>query len=159
MHTLKQAYDLYTADGGTLPYRKFRDVCELFNKKAVKKLLEGKRIFMKNRLGYLQIIRIPRNYNRPRVNWGESYKYRDELLAEGKKLYDKDSGEGHKWLVYYTDDFFVRFHWSKKNCSVKNKTFYRFDPTRGKVGAKEQLAELLSNDDLAYLNFVESKYV
>ena len=157
--TLRHAFTFYQNKGGQLSYSQFRDVCHLFNKKAVTELLKGNRIFMKNRLGYLQVVRIPRSYHKPRVNWGESKKYREELLAEGKKLYNKKTGEGQKWLIYYTDEFFVRYYWSKKNASIKNKTLYRFDPSRGAIGAKTQLNQLLESDELAYLNFTEIQHV
>lgn len=159
MLTLTQAYEYYKQKGGELSYRDWRDICESFNEKAVDSMLEGKRIELFGNMGYLQVIRIPRNFNKPRVNWKASYELRDKLLEEGKKLYDDETGEGEKWIVYYTDDWYLRYYWSKKYCRVKGRSVYRFVPTRGKVGAKNKLADLMKDDELAYLKFAKSSDV
>lgn len=151
--TLTHAYEYYTEKGGTLDYKVWRKICETFNEKAVNAMLEGKRIDLPGRLGFLNVIRKERDFTKPRVNWGASRRIKKQLLAEGKELYDEKTGKGERWLVYYTDDFYCRFRWSKKHCKVRNKSVYKFVPTRGKVGAKNKLADLLQTDELAYTRF------
>lgn len=152
---MKTLVDIAQMYSGPLTEEEFKKVCRVFNKKAVDALLEGKRIDLPHRLGYFQIIRIPRNFKKPRVNWGASNKLKQQLLDEGKELYDDSTGKGEKWIVYYTDDFYCRYYWSKKHCKVRNKSVYKFVPTRGKVGAKQKLIDLLKRDELAYLSFME----
>lgn len=156
--TLKDAYEDYK-DDGSLSYSQFREICHRFNLLAVEALLEGKRINLKYRLGYLQIIRIEQSFKNPRINWPESLKLKKQLEEEGKQLYDKETGEGHKWFVYFNNDYYFRYYWSKKHCIVRNKSVYKFIPTRGKRGAKTKLVKLLKEDELAEINFMDSKYV
>ena len=68
-------------------------------------------------------------------------------------LYISTLGKGVKWHIYFTDEYYCKFHWRKIKCKVKNKSVYRFDATRGKVGNKDKLIKLLKEDDLAYLKF------
>lgn len=68
-------------------------------------------------------------------------------------LYDANTGDGVRWHVYYTDEYYCKYYWYKGRCKVKNKSVYRFDATRGVKGNKEKLTRLLKEDDLAYLRF------
>ena len=65
--TLTDAYKFYTSQGGKLSYKTFREICIEFNQQAVESLLEGRRIEMGSFMGFLQIVQIPRNFNKPRV--------------------------------------------------------------------------------------------
>lgn len=159
MLTLTHAFEYYKEQGGTLSYEQYREIAEEFNKMAVEELLKGHRIRLPARLGYIQIIRIHRSFKRPLVDWKASYDLKAKLEAEGKKLYDKETGKGEKWIVYFTDDYYFRYYWSKKNCKVRNKSVYRFVPTRGKVGAKDKLTALLKSDETAEFNFSDASDV
>ena len=116
-------------------------------------VLEGKEFSMGNNLSTLSVRRIERNPSKPTIDWWESNKYKQELLAQGKELYNKETDEGEKWFIYYTDPWYCKYHWQKSKCKLANKSAYRFTPTRGTKGNKEKLTALLKNDDLAYLRF------
>lgn len=154
MYYLKDIYRYY-ADTSKSPVEKnvYREICEEFNLQIIDYILEGGVFNMKNNLAYLSIRCIERNPSKPTVDWWESNNYKRELLDKGKQLYNKETGEGEQWLIYYTDPWYCKFHWEKHKCKIPNKTAYRFTPTRGIKGNKEKLSKLLKEDDLAYLRF------
>ena len=117
------------------------------------KLLEGKEFNMGNHLSTLSIVRRDRDPRSPRIDWGESNKYKQELLEEGQELYNSEINKGVKWHVYHTDEFYCKYYWRKGKCKVPNKSVYRFDATRGIKGNKEKLISLLKEDELSYLKF------
>jgi hypothetical protein len=133
--------------------RLFKQICEEFNMLIVDSILDGGEFSMGSNLSTLSIRRIERNPSKPTIDWWESNKYKQELLSEGKKLYDVNTGEGEKWFIYYTDPWYCKYHWQKSRCKISNKSAYRFTPTRGIKGNKEKLTKLLRDDDLAYLRF------
>ena len=131
----------------------FTAICHEFNMLILDYILDGKSFNMGNNLSSLSIIRRERDPRSPRIDWGESNKYKQELLEEGQDLYDNITGKGVKWHIYHTDSFYCKYYWNKGKCKVKNKSVYRFDATRGVKGNKEKLINLLKEDDLAYLKF------
>ena len=116
-------------------------------------ILEGGVLNMGKNLSTLSIVRIRRNPETKQIDWQSSMAYKEELEAKGEKLYDHETGEGTKWLIYFTDEWYCRFYWRKERCTIPNKTAYRFRATRGEMGNKTKLKELLRGDDLAYLRF------
>jgi len=133
--------------------RLFKQICEEFNMLIVDSILDGGEFSMGSNLSTLSIRRIERNPSKPTIDWWESNKYKQELLAEGKELFDVSTGQGEKWFIYYTDPWYCKYHWQKSRCKISNKSAYRFTPTRGIKGNKEKLTKLLRDDDLAYLRF------
>jgi hypothetical protein len=133
--------------------RLFKQICEEFNMLIVDSILDGAEFSMGSNLSTLSIRRIERNPSKPTIDWWESNKYKQELLAEGKELFDVSTGQGEKWFIYYTDPWYCKYHWQKSRCKISNKSAYRFTPTRGIKGNKEKLTKLLRDDDLAYLRF------
>ena len=131
----------------------FKNICSDFNMMIIDYILEGGKLNMGNNLSYIGILRIDRNNSNPTIDWVESNKYKKELLEDGEKLYDSETGEGVKWHIYYTDSEYCRYYWNKSGCKVKNKSVYKFVPTRGLKGNKEKLTTLLKEDELAYLKF------
>lgn len=147
-------YAHYKKEGGDLPYSKWASICQEYNQRAMEEIiLEGGVLNLGNHLSTLSVGRFRRNPKNKMVNWHESFKLRDKLVAEGKKLYDKQTGEGEKWLVYFTHEWPCRFYWRKEKCTIPNKSVYQFRATRGKMGNKTKLKEILNSDDLAYLRF------
>ena len=152
-YTLTNVYNNYVVDKGFVERTLFKDICSEFNIMIMDYILDGKEFNMGNNLSTLSIIRRDRDPRSPRLDWGESNKYKKELLEEGQKLYDSETGEGIKWHIYHTDEFYCKYYWRKGKCKVKNKSVYRFDATRGVKGNKEKLINLLKTDELAYLTF------
>lgn len=154
MKTMRDIYKDYQKHvNEPLPKELFNAICEQFNIQIVEMILEGGVFTMGSNMSNLSIRRIERNPSKPTIDWWESNKYKQELLAKGEKLFDSNTGEGVKWFIYYTDPWYCKFHWEKHRCKIPNKTAYRFTPTRGVKGNKEKLTKLLKEDELAYLRF------
>jgi len=152
-HTLTNIYNSYVDEKGSIDKSLFKNICSEFNVMIMEYILEGKEFNMGHNLSTVSVVRKERDPRSPRVDWGESNKYKKELIADGEELYDAETGEGIKWHIYHTDSFYCKFYWRKGKCSVPNKSVYRFDATRGVKGNKEKLINLLKQDDLAYLTF------
>ena len=153
-YILKDIYNSYQNEcNNTVDKQTYVDVVQEFNIMIVEYLLEGKEFNMGNNLSSLSIIRRERDPRSPRIDWGESNKYKQELLEENQDLYNNITGKGVKWHIYHTDEFYCKYYWRKGKCKIPNKSVYRFDATRGIKGNKEKLINLLKEDDLAYLKF------
>jgi len=155
MHTLTDIYKHYRANAAS-PVDKstFKNICEEFNISIIENvILEGKAFNMRSNLSNISVRRVERNPSAPTIDWWESNKYKQELIKQGAKLFDPETGEGEKWFIYYTDPWYCKYHWEKHRCKIPNKTVYRFTPTRGLKGNKEKLTALLKKDELAYLKF------
>tara|TARA_R110000744_G_scaffold7857_1_gene26854 strand:+ start:90 stop:566 length:477 start_codon:yes stop_codon:yes gene_type:complete len=153
-HTIVDVYaDYKESKESYVDKNTFKDICNEFNIMIMSHLLEGKEFNMGHNLSTLSILRKDRDPRTPRINWGESNKYRTELSKEGVELFNKDTGKGQQWYIYHTDEFYCKFYWRKGKCAVPNKSVYRFDATRGVKGNKEKLINLLKEDELAYLKF------
>ena len=153
MYTFSDIYKSYIEEYGYIDKKIFSDICHTFNIGIMDYILSGKEFNMGNNLSTLSIVRKTRDPRSPRIDWGESNKYKKELLEEGKELYDSITELGTKWYIYHTDEYYCKYYWRKGKCKVPNKSVYRFDPTRGIKGNKEKLIRLLKEDELAYLKF------
>jgi len=152
-HNISNIYYEYFGDDNSVSKELFMTICSEFNMMMIDRILEGKEFNMGYNLSTLSVIRIDRNPDKPVIDWGESNKYKKELLEEGKDLYSKETGQGIKWHIYHTDGPYLKYYWRKGKCVVPNKSVYRFDATRGLKGNKGKLTQLLKEDDLAYLKF------
>tara|TARA_Y100000004_G_scaffold58992_1_gene65611 strand:+ start:815 stop:1288 length:474 start_codon:yes stop_codon:yes gene_type:complete len=154
MYNINNIYNNYIEEyNETVDKNTFKKICEEFNIEIIDAILDGKTFDMGNNLSTLSIRRVDRDPRTPRVDWGESIKYRKELEASGIDLYNASTGKGEKWYIYYTDKFYCKYYWKKGKCRIPNKSVYRFTPTRGLKGNKEKLINILKTDDLAYLKF------
>jgi hypothetical protein len=142
--------------------REYSKILGQFNAMVVEHiLLEGLTFQLGFNLGNLLIQR--REPVRQPINWPASNALKAELIAEGKKLWDKKTGTGEKWLVYRDEKWLLGYYWERHFCRVKNKRFYRYKATRGDnteaqgaltvTGMSTRLGRILKNDDLAYLKF------
>jgi hypothetical protein len=153
-YTLSDIYLDYLKSGGTVSKSTFKNIIADFNIHAMNAIIyEAKVLDMKCGLSSISIKQIKRNFNNPVVDWFESNKYKRQLLKEGKELYNEETGKGVKWLIYFTDDKYCRFYWSKKFVKLKNKMVYRFEPTRGVKGNKEKLIQHLKENELNILKY------
>ena len=152
-YTLTNIYNNYVVDKGFVERALFKNICSEFNMMIMDYILEGKEFNMGYNLSTISVVRKDRDPRSPRVDWGESNKYKNELIKKGKILYDPHTDLGTKWHIYHTDEFYCKFYWRKGKCAVPNKSVYRFDATRGLKGNKDKLIHLLKTDDLAYLKF------
>ena len=152
-YTFKDIYDSYIEETEYIDKAIFSDICHTFNMGIIEYILEGKKFNMGNNLSTISIIRRERDPRSPRIDWGESNKYKKELLDNGEDVYDTVTELGTKWFIYHTDEFYCKYYWNKGRCKVSNKSVYRFDATRGLKGNKDKLIALLKEDDLAYLKF------
>ena len=134
-------------------YRVFKDVISKFNEGIVDYIIDGGVFVMWYNLSTISITRRKRDPRTKLINWGDSNKLKQEILDSGKKLFDKETGEGEEWLVYYTNDSYLRWRWYKEKCRIQNKSVYRFDSTRGVNGSRAKLLEAMAKVDLAYLDF------
>ena len=158
MYNINNIYNNYIEEyNETVDKNTFKKICEEFNIEIIDAILDGKTFDMGNNLSTLSIVRMNRDPRAPRVDWAESNKYKKELKDSGEKLYDKETGEGVKWQIYFTDEYYYKYYWRKGKCAVPNKSVYRFDATRGLKGNKEKLTRLLKEDELAYLKFKKYK--
>ena len=153
MYTFSDIYKSYIETYEYIDKVIFSDICHTFNIGIMNYILEGKEFNMGNNLSTLSITRRERDPRSPRIDWGESNKYKNELIESGEELYDTITEKGVKWYIYHTDEFYCKYYWRKGKCKIPNKSVYRFDATRGVKGNKDKLTTLLKEDDLAFLKF------
>ena len=149
-HTISHIYNDYVTRDDSVSKETFVDICSEFNIMIIDYILDGKEFNMGYNLSTLSIVRMERDPRSPAIDWGESNKYKAELIKQGKELYSKETGQGVKWQLYYTDKEYLKYYWRKGKCKVKNKSVYRFDATRGIKGNKGKLKLI---DELDYLKF------
>ena len=149
-HTISHIYNDYVTRDDSVSKEIFVDICSEFNIMIIDYILDGKEFNMGSNLSTLSIVRMERDPRSPAIDWGESNKYKAELIEKGEELYSKETGQGVKWQLYYTDKEYLKYYWRKGKCKVKNKSVYRFDATRGIKGNKGKLKLI---DELDYLKF------
>lgn len=149
-HTISHIYNDYVTRDDSVSKETFVDICSEFNIMIIDYILDGKEFNMGYNLSTLSIVRMERDPRSPAIDWGESNKYKAELIKQGEELYSKETGQGIKWQLYYTDKEYLKYYWRKGKCKVKNKSVYRFDATRGIKGNKGKLKLI---DELDYLKF------
>lgn len=130
------------------------EVLRKFNTKAMEEIIyEGKVLELGWYLSDLSIIRVKADPTNPRVNWGESYKRKQEIIEDGGTPKSEENPDGEPWLVYFDDEWFAMFYWRKSGCTVPYKSAYKFRATRGDKGNKTKLKERLRNDKTAPFDF------
>lgn len=157
-HTLSDSYRHYVADGGELHKTMYKNICQDFNMRIMDHIIYDAGSFnMGSNLSTLSVLRIKRKFSNPSVNWKESMLYRKELEESGEKIYDSKTGEGTKWLIFHTEDWYCRFYWRRKNAKFKNKNVYMFIATKGEKGNKGKLKRHLGENEINYVKYEKSE--
>jgi hypothetical protein len=149
-------YKFYSKRNNTaVDHLLFGEILRDFNSKVMDSIIEGYEFELGHRLATIRVSRCQLNPAKARIDWGASNACKQEILDSGGKLYDAETNTGEKWLIYFTKEMFLKFHWTKTKAKVVAKKMYRFDAARGNDGKspKEKLKAVLYNDDLAYLRY------
>lgn len=107
------------------------------------------------------------------VDWGNSNKYKNKLIEEGKVPFNTAKApDGIKWHTYHNSDFAYWFWWEAG--AIENRGFFKFIPSkfvrRGnkkdlefksiddiynttEIGNLNKMLELMKIDSLHYLNY------
>jgi hypothetical protein len=140
--TLKDIFEQFKKDNPdiVIDFKKFRAVIQDYLDLAVDKILmKGKTFHMGSNMSTLSIIRVERNYNKPVIDWPNTWKIRKQ---------EKDT----TLKVYHTSPWFYMVYWNKGKCKVPNKTVYNFKLVRGEKGNTKKILSL-KEDSLAYRDF------
>lgn len=142
-YTLKDSFNDYIKDKDeNSPYhidkKEYRSIIEDYILLLNKEILDNASIFkMPYRLGTLQIVKLSSSNNRNKkysIDFNLTNKY-------GKTIYHlNEHSDGYKYM----------FRWSKIKSIVKNKTKYRFIPTR------TNKRELANNIKLGIIDYFEA---
>lgn len=136
--TMKEMFRFYNllypeSDMRSLMYN---EILSRYNKRAIeKKLFQGERVVLGSGLGSLRIKKVYRNFKRPRIDWNQTMQIKKET---GKAKY-----------VYFTDDYWFRFSWHK-GVKLKNRSVYKFTPTKGVNGITKRFNKSLKEDEFLY---------
>lgn len=162
-YRLDNYYDIYIKSGLTrkrkLTREEFKAVMKSFLSNTLDALIEGKTLKMGYHLGSLKLVRYERHTSKPVVNWNESLKYKAQLIAEGKPLYNKETGEGYEYIVYFTEGYFYGLRWEKEyipgfhNYSLHNIMFYKLKSYKR---AKMKIASSIDEMSLITYDFKKS---
>lgn len=142
--------DLHKAYGGKtkIKYADYARVIKRYNSLIVEGVAEGKKWNLPFNMGTIAMVMDTRRFDTKVINWPESNKLKQQIIDQGGQPREKGSEEGENWIVYYTDEFFCRIKWDKKNTkghSVKNWKIYRFSPA---WGFRRYLSKKLKEDEL-----------
>jgi hypothetical protein len=126
-YNLNDAYNnFYTGD---VEYETFKAVLKDYYKAITDAVVEGSTVKLPGHIGKLTSKTIKRNFNKKRINYPASLKYRQQLISEGKTPREKGSEEGEDWLIYYTDSSYKRIFWDRRGAvNFKNFIFYGLKP-------------------------------
>ena len=122
-----------------LTYKEYNEIIRAFNRNAIEHILNGGTLAMGERLSSLYIKKVERDHTKPRVNWPATMRQQKET--------------GIMRYIYYTDNHWFHWHWSKSYCTIPNKTVYYFKTTRGETGNRKKLHRLLKSSKLAQHKF------
>lgn len=138
-YVLKDIYNEYISEveeGSPydISYNKFVALCEEFYKEVMEYIFDGGLYIFPHRMGEISIIgKRPKKLDKisMSVDWEQTNKL-------GKAVYHIND---------HSDYTKYRFHWSKVNCYVKNKTKYRLEFTRAN---KRKLASIIKSGEYEY---------
>ena len=133
-----------------IPYVIFKVVLYSTNFEITRLLLQGES-FQYPKLGNVYIGRVPYDSSIP--DWGQSMKFKQNLIDNGQQIKDGNNPLGKAWLIDngLDRDDFILLRWSKHSSKLHNKSPYRLVPCTfgniyGKILTKiYTISELLNN--------------
>lgn len=130
--TLKHAYKYYIKDLDKdsrfyITYKQYRDICESCNKEIINDMLDANTFKLPYRLGALRVKAVKMNYQHLKFDYG---------------IYAKQ-GIKAVHLNEHSREYYVRYHWHKKDALIVNKQYYSFIPTRAN---SRRLAQLMKDN-------------
>jgi|TARA_R110000796_G_scaffold57080_2_gene131913 hypothetical protein len=132
--TLVDSYKEYIEENPELNiYKKdYKNICIRFNELLCDEIItNAEEVTLPSRLGTLRIKKVKGSGKR--VDWAATKEH-------NKKIYH---------LNLHTDEYYFRWHWSKKKALFANKSVYSFTPLRKH---KRKLAGLLKNNNVEFFN-------
>lgn len=147
-----------------MPYHELFPIIKAQNKCIATHVLKGNVYAMPNQIGRIGIKLKKRNFDLRTINWGESRIYRDYLIANKLKPRPRGSNEGEPWLIFFTDDYYIKWVWQKSYCKVANAYFYTFKASnfsRVESTAKfeEQAQTVEDITDTAFVGTLQKSYM
>ena len=134
-----------------ITYNVYKDITHTYNNYVVKELLQGRSVYLGNGFGNLIIKQIK---GKPKeevnsINWKESMKVKQEILARGgipfvkKDSINNPDYKGEQWCTKVDKDYYPFICWRGRNpkCYLG---YYNFDPTRDN-NTSLNMEELLAN--------------
>lgn len=99
-----------------MSYTIFRSIIEKCNKLISDALLVGEKFYFGHSLGYIEGARIERNFEKKKVNFGETNRMRAQ------------TGD-NSITIYHTDNSYCRISWQKLR-TLSNSNIYEFLPAK-----------------------------
>lgn len=133
----------------------YREVLSRYNKKVSDLVIFGQVLNLQNRLGYIRIRKIKRNYENPIVDWAASRKNKADIINSGGTPRGPKNPAGKDWVTLFDDPWYLRWAWVKRSvCKVRNHTVYKFTPTanKSKKAGDNSLDKLGNRGKLALAN-------
>lgn len=136
---IKEMYNFFKISypDQSIPYPLFVEIITRYNKRMADHLFKGEQVSLGHYIGKLRIKKVERKFYTKKIDW-----YQTNLLKK----------QGINQHVYYTEDFWLRFSWLK-SVNLKNKSVYKFTPTKGPRGITSKLAKYCKSNPFAYQNF------
>lgn len=160
----RKSYDLLTKD--ILSLKTTIRKCEIFeNKKsAISQIIkyynkanveatykDGIPFQLSYRLGKIFLSKTVRK--KKRVNWKASNDYKEELIKQGVKLYDSETGLGKKWLIYHEDPYNFVFRWPRSTRWFRDRAIWYFMPIKGPRGHTIKAIKYFKKNPKKAVNF------
>lgn len=143
-YTLKHSYNSFIRDNPSIDigFYEYKKLCMDFSDAILEEVLfTGKKFYMGSNLSYLQVKRIERNPNNPRVDWPSTNKTKiNGELPIGEN--------GSKILTYYTNKWYPLLYWNKKETNIKHGKLYRLKMIRGVKGSHPKFVEVFKNENM-----------
>lgn len=130
IHNIQEAINKGEAFKNKLTSTKYIAIIRALNVEISNHVIRGGLYSFSKELSHIYIKEKIRDTHVNGINWGESNKFKAQLIAEGKTPYDKKlNPDGEKWFVYHTNTYNYWWKWNSNFCNFPNIQYYIFDPT------------------------------